>query len=1148
MNFDDILDQAIEMLQRRGRLTYRTLKVQFTLDDDLLEVLKEELIYGQRLAVDEDERVLVWIGETESASSPPASVLASALESQQKEPPISYTPQHLTEKILTSRSALEGERKQVTVLFADIKDSTELIKDLDPEAAQQLLDPAIHIMMEAVHRFEGTVNQVLGDGIMSIFGAPLAHEDHALRACYAALAMQTAMQPYADEVLRSHGIAMRIRVGLNSGEVVVRTIGNDLHMDYSAVGQTTNLASRMEQLAAPGSITLTGATLRLVEGLVRVNARGAVPIKGMTEPVEVYELTGASTIRRRLQAAVARGLTKFVGRDTEIESLNQALEQSGKGHGQVVAAVGEAGVGKSRLVYEFVHSHRTQGWLVLESASVSYGKATPYFPVVDLLKRYVHVEDGDDSRTTRAKVTGHILTLDESLQETIPPLLSLLDALPEDSPFLQLDPPQRRQRTLDGLKHILLRESQVQPLLLVFEDLHWIDSEAQALLDILVESLPTSQLLLLVNYRPEYQHGWGSKTFYTQLRLDPLQPESADEFLQALLGGDPSLEPLKKLLIERTEGNPFFLEESVRTLVETQVLAGEQGAYCLAQELSTIQVPPTVQAVLAARIDRLPQDEKRLLQTAAVIGTEAPFTLLQAIAELSEEALYRGLTHLQAAEFLYETSLFPERVYTFKHALTHEVAYGSLLQERRRILHARIVEALEALAGHQLDEQGERLAHHAFRGEVWDKALMYFRQAGKKALGSSAYKEAVPCFEQALDAIEHLQASREAQEQAIDLRFDLRNALHPLGEAERILVTLREAEIIAEALDDQLRLGRVSAYMSPYLSMIGDDERAATSAQRALGIATTFGDFALRVMANYYLGGVYHHRGDYRRAIDCLSWNVTHLEGERSRERFGLSVLPAVFCRTYLVRSFVELGAFAEGIARGEEGLRIAEAADHPFSLMHAHLGIGFLYLRRGELPRAILRLEQSLELCQVGNILFWLPCVTSSLSTAYAFSGRVTEALPLLELVMDQATSGRPMFHQTLVVTEVSEASLLVGRLDDALTQALRALALSREHKERGSEAWILRLLGDIAMHHDSPDIDQAKAHYREALTLADELGMRPLQAHCHRGLGTLYGQTGQSAQTRAELSTAIEMYRNMGMTFWLPQAEAALAAVGSR
>ena len=488
MDFYEVLDDVLELLRRRGRVTYRALKVQFQLDDEQLEALKEEIIYAQQVARDEDDRVLVWVGDADAAptSSPAPSVLetAAAQITETERAPALYTPAYLVEKILTGKTSLEGERKVVTVLFADIKDSTELIRDLDPEDAQKLLDPAIHIMMASAHQFEGTVNQVLGDGIMSIFGAPIAHEDHAARACYAALAMQSAMKGYTDEVRRIHGIPLQIRVGLNSGEVVVRTISSDLHMDYSAVGSATHLAARMEQLATPGSIVLSGSTLRLVEGLIQVNDLGPIPIKGMNEPVEVYELTGASSVRRRLQASVARGLTKFVGRDTEIDALNQALEKAGNGHAQLVAAVGLAGVGKSRLMYEFVHSHRTQCWRVLESASVSYGKATPYFPVIDLLKRYAHVEDGDDARTIRAKVTGQILTLDESLQDTIPALLSLLDALPENSPFLKLDPPQRRQRTLDGLKRILLRESQEQPLVLVFEDLHWIDSETQALLTI----------------------------------------------------------------------------------------------------------------------------------------------------------------------------------------------------------------------------------------------------------------------------------------------------------------------------------------------------------------------------------------------------------------------------------------------------------------------------------------------------------------------------------------------------------------------------------------------------------------------------------------------------------------------------------------
>jgi len=1149
MDFYEVLDDVLELLRRRGRVTYRALKVQFQLDDEQLEALKEEMIYAYESTVQADDRGLIWTGDTDSAGEPtsvptppePTSVPASDPGRE----PLSYTPPYLAEKILTSRSALEGERKQVTVCFADIKDSTELIRDLDPEDAQKLLDPAIHIMMDAVHRFEGTVNQVLGDGIMSIFGAPIAHEDHAARACYAALAMQAAMQPYAEEVRRSHGITMRIRVGLNSGEVVVRTIGNDLHMDYSAVGQTTNLASRMEQLAAPGSVVLTAATLRLVEGLVRVNGLGPVPVKGLSEPVEVFELTGASSIRRRLQAAVARGLTKFVGRDTEIDTLNQALEQAGSGHGQIVAAVGEAGVGKSRLVYEFVHSHRTQGWLVLESASVSYGKATPYFPVIDLLKRYVHVEDGDDARIIRAKVTGQILTLDESLQDTIPALLSLLDALPEDSPFLKLEPPQRRQRTLNGLKRILLRESQVQPLLLVFEDLHWHDSESQALLDSLVESLHTAQLLLLVNYRPEYTHGWGSKTYYTQLRLDSLPPESSDVFLEALLGNDASLASLKQLLIERTEGNPFFLEESVRTLVETQVLAGEPGAYRLAQALPTIQVPATVQAILAARIDRLSQDEKSLLQTASVIGNELPLLLLQALTELSEETLYRGLTHLQAAEFLYETSLYPERVYTFKHALTHEVAYGGLLQERRRVLHARIVEALETLAGGLIDDRVERLAHHALRGEVWDKAVAYFRQAGAKALARSAHHEAVGYFEQTLSVLAHLPEQRDTREQSIDIRLALRSALLPSSDSARILACLREAEALAMDLNDSRRLGQLSGFLSVHFRNLGVYDQAIAAAQRALTLATAGGDLVLQALANLFLGATYWAQGNYQWAIDCLEQTVASLHGAQCYERFGQATLPAVQARAFLAACAAELGWFAQGRSLGEEGLQIAEAVAHPSSLMWAYYGVGLLALRHGDLPRALPWLERAMGICQDAGLVLFVPRMAAGLGSAYTLAGRTSEGVVLLTRAMEQTAATDMTGFQALCRLSLGEALMLAGGLEEAHTLAESALALARQHEERGNEAYALHLLSDIAMQRNPPETEQAEIHYLQALTLANELGMRPLQAHCHRGLGTLYSQARQLKQARAELSKAIEMYRAMEMVFWLPEAEAALAAV---
>jgi class 3 adenylate cyclase/tetratricopeptide (TPR) repeat protein len=1136
MTFEEIVDQALAMLQRRGRLAYRTLKRQFQLDDDALEDLKTEIVKAQRLAVDEDGEVLVWTGGTTTPGVPAG---------EQTYAPLAYTPVHLAEKILLSKTALEGERKLVTVLFADLKGSMELLADRDPEEARQLLDPVLERMMVAVHRYEGTVNQVMGDGIMALFGAPIAHEDHAVRACYAALAMQEAIRRYSEEVRRTHGVEVHIRVGLNSGEVVVRAIGSDLHMDYSAVGQTTHLAARMEQLAPPGSIRLTAATWRLAEGFIQVNALGPVPVRGLMEPVEVCELVGATAVRRRLQASMARGLTRFVGRQTQLEALCQALERAGRGQGQLVAVVGEPGLGKSRLVYEFLHSHHTQGWRVLESASVSYGRATPYFPVIDLLKRYTHVGERDDARTVRAKVTGQVLTLDDALQETLPALLSLLDALPEHSPFAQLDPSQRRQRTLDALKRVLVRESQGQPLVLVVEDLHWIDSETQALLDSLVTSLPTARLLLLVNYRPEYRHGWGSKTYYTQLRLDPLPPASADAFLQALLGDDPGLTSLTPLLIARTGGNPFFLEESVRTLVETRVLIGEPGAYRLPQALPTIQVPATVQAVLAARMDRLPSEEKRLLQTAAVIGTEVPLPLLQAIAELPEVALHRGLAHLQEAEFLYETRLFPEREYTFKHALTHEVAYGSLLQARRRTLHARIVEALEALAGERVAEQVERLAHHALRGEVWDRALVYCRQLGERALARPAYREAVGSFEQALRALSQLPETCVTHEQAVDLRLALRSALRPLGESGRILAVLREAEALAEALDDSRRLGQVSRFLTNHFRVMGAYDQAIAAGQRALALATAGGDGVAHALANQELGYVYRSQGDYRRAIDCFGQTVAALNGAWRRERFGQLFLPAVISRAHLAECHAELGTFPEGKALGEEGLRIAEAVDHPASLMAASWGLGFLSLRQGDLPRALPRLERAMGLCQDADIPAYFPLMAGTLGAAYTLVGRVADAVPLLTQAVDQSSARETAAYQTRCRLSLGEAQVQAGRLEEAHALAERALALARAHQERGHQAYALCLLGEIAARREPQEHERAEAYYRQALALAQALGMRPLMAHCHLGLGRLYRKIDRGEQARTALAAALDLYRTMDMTFWLPQAEIALAEV---
>ena len=1023
--------------------------------------------------------------------------------------PEAYTPKHLAERILTSKAALEGERKQVTVLFADLKGSMELLADRDPEEARKLLDPVLEHMMEAVHHYEGTVNQVMGDGIMALFGAPLAHEDHAIRACYAALRMQESVKRYAEDVRRKEGVTIRIRVGLNSGEVVVRAIGSDLRMDYTAVGQTTHLAARMEQLADPGAILLTPETLALAEGFVQVTSLGPMAVKGLAAAVEVYELAGVSAVRSRLQAAAARGLSRFVGRDAEIEQLGRAVDQARQGRGQVAAIVGGPGVGKSRLTFEFTHSHRFDSWLILRAGAVSYGKATSYLPVIDLLKNYFHIDDRNSPREIREKVTARLLMLDRALEATLPALLGLLDVSGNDSQWQALDPPQRRQRTLDAVKRLLLREARAQPLLVVVEDLHWIDSETQAVLDSLVESLPPARLLLVVNYRPEYEHHWGSKASYTQLRLDPLPPESALELLHGLLGEDVTIEALTPFLIERTEGNPFFLEESVRALIETKALVGERGAYRLAKVLTDIQIPPTVQSILAARIDRLSPQEKRLLQSAAVIGKDVPVALLAALSERPEEEMRQGLAQLQAAELLYEVSLLPDLEYTFKHALTHEVTYGGLLQERRRALHARIVDAMETLYSEHLGEHVERLAHHAVQGEAWTKAVTYLRQAGRKAIAQSAYHHGVARFEQALALLAKLPENPETLGQAIDLRLDLRALVH-VGQYTRILNYMCEAEALAQELGDRRRLGEVLADLCARFRNVGDHGRAVETGQRALAIADDLGDLDLEEEATYRAGQAHFAVGDFTGAISLLRRSMA-VEGRRAPTPSGLPRFYRAWSHGWLALTSAMVGGFADGIHHGTEAVRIAESADHAFSLVEALSALAGVHLERGELSQAIALFEPALTLTRTLDAT--LPNVLSGLGHAYALAGRLADAVPLLESAVEAQTAVSAMgVGQALHLIRLAEAYLTTGRAEQSIESAHRALDLARKYKERANEAFGLRVLGETASLGDCPDAAIAEGHYHDALALASELGMRPLVAHCHFGLGKFSPAHGQA------------------------------------
>jgi len=1031
--------------------------------------------------------------------------------------PESYTPRHLAQKILTSKSALEGERKQVTVLFADLKGSMELLAERDPEEARALLDPVLERMMEAVHHFEGTVNQVMGDGIMALFGAPVAHEDHAVRACYAALRMQAAVATDADRLQQAEGVPIQIRVGLNSGEVVVRSIGSDLNMDYSAVGQTTHLAARMEQMATPGSILLTADTVKLAEGYFEVGPRGPVTPKGMSEPIEIFELTRATPLRRRLDAAQIRGLTPFVGRRAELDQLGIDQAQAAQGRGRTVAVVGEAGVGKSRLFHEFTRSDRRGNWLFMESGAAPYGKATPYLPIVDLLKSYFQIERADEIRVIREKVTERLLALDRALEPALPAVLALLDASNEDAGWNALEPSVRRRRTVDAVIQILLSESRLRPLCLMIEDLHWIDSETQSVLDRLVENLPAARMLLLVNYRPEYSHSWGAKTYYRQLRLDSLTTDGAERLLEVLLGSEPALDRLKSMLIERTLGNPFFLEESVRTLVETGALIGTPGAYRSGVSVDATQVPATVQAVLAARIDRLSPEEKDVLQLASVIGETVPRNLLRVLADLSDDELDDILGRLQRLEFLYQTALFPDAEYTFRHALTCQVAYEGLLHERRRLLHARIVDVIEELFADRLNEHSERLAFHAVRGANWEKAYVYLHQAGARAVARSASREAIAFFEQALEAGAKLADTRENQSTKLDVLLKLGTALAMTkgGHAPEVEACFASAQELCETLADESRIFPATWGRWGAAFFSGRNREAGALAQRLLALGQTSND-SLRLLEG-------HH------CCWATSMVAGSLADTSAHTDFGIEIYdpgthhsagilyaghdPGVCARIISAWTLWDRGYADQARRRMQDAERLSRELGHQNTIAATDTFVVFLHDFLAESELAFEKSRKLDELVRARDLGQWIGIAAFLSGIQLVRRGHAGEGL-------DKALRALPSLRGWRYITGIpllAEACGAAGEISRGIQLASDAIAIQMRDGLRFHLSECYRIRGQLRAKEAGGKSDAALADISEAINVAQTQQAKLLELRATASLARL-------AKSREERDEALK------------------------
>jgi predicted ATPase len=901
------------------------------------------------------------------------------------------------------------------------------------------------------------------------------------------------------------------------------------------VGDLPLVVEALQAGAAPGTILCSEATARLVRDVVRLEAVPSVPMTDGSHPLSTYTILGVCPPSVPLTLHGGRARSRFVGRTRELAALHALLARAEAGYGQAVGIVGEPGIGKSRLIMEWRQQLPAPGVASLAGHGLSYGSTTPYLPVLDLLREHCGITPADDADVISTKVCEGLQAVGLAPEARAPALLHLLGVGAASELGTGVSPEVLKAQAFETLWQLCLQCSQQHPLVIMVDDLHWNDPTSEEFFALLVERLPGTAILFVGTYRPGYQPSWLGKSYASQVPLPPLSAQDSAEVIRTMFQEEPVPAVLEHAILAKAQGNPFFLEELAQTVVE-QGAAGRQG----------FQLPLTVQGVLAARLDRLPQEAKHLVQCAAVIGTDVSVPLLQAIAEIPEAALQRALAHLQAAEFLSETRLIPERSYTFKHTLTQEVVYESLLQERQRVLHAGIVEALERLAPDRLADQVAQLAYHAVRGAVWDKALTYGRQAGARAYDRAAFREAVTFFEQALAALAQFPERRDTLEQAIDVRLDLRHALQTLDEQARVFDHLREAEALAERLGDDRRLGQIVRHLAFYFSTMGEYDRAIAACQRALALATASDAFDVQVAVETTLNRTYYSGGDFRQALDIARRTITLLTGEQHSANFGRGNLPAVVSRVCMAGCLAELGSFAEGRSVAEDAVRVAEAAEQPYYIGGALLLAGVLYRRQGNVHRAVAALERGLALSQTADSPRLFPAAASLLSAAYAMAGRAAEALSLLDQTLERvATASYTIFHTT-VLTELSDALCLVGRCDEAGALAGRLLALSRTHPGRGYQAHAYRLLGEVAAQRHPPEWGQAEGYYCQALALAEELGMRPLVAHCHRGLGTLYAKTGQAGPACTALSIAIMLYHAMDMTFWLPQTKAVLSAVG--
>jgi class 3 adenylate cyclase/tetratricopeptide (TPR) repeat protein len=1138
VSFIETIERARALLERNSRLSLRALQREFDLDDDALDELVDELIEIQRVAV-RDGRALAWAGAV-----PPAPT-----ETREHErAPRDYTPKHLADKILRSKSALEGERKQVTVLFADVKGSMELAEQVDPEEWHAILDRFFQILADGVHRFEGTVNQYTGDGIMALFGAPIAHEDHAQRACYAALHLSDELRRYANELRRSKGLNFSVRLGLNSGEVVVGKIGDDLRMDYTAQGHTVGLGARMEQLAEPGKIYLTERTASLGSGYFELEDLGEFDLAGASERIRVQELRGVGRLRTRLDLSRSRGFSRFVGRADEMATLELALHRATEGSGQVVGVVGEAGVGKSRLCLEFVERCREKGIAIHEAHCPSHGKTVPFLPLLELLRDLLGVSDRQSPLKIREAIAGRLLLLDLELEDFLPLVFDFLGVTDPERRVPVLDPDTRQRRLFAFVRRLVESLSTREPTLILIDDLHWIDAASDAFLAQIVEAVGGSRSMLLVNFRPEYRAEWTQRSYYQQLPLAPLGRAEIAELLRDLLGPDESLVGLQEVIRERTEGNPFFTEEVVHALAESEALEGTPGRYRCVTPIERIEVPETVQAVLAARIDRLPEREKRMLQTAAVIGRGFEEATLEAVADLPGSEVAAALAALQAAEFVRQGALYPRAEYAFRHALTHQVAYESQLGERRARGHAAVARAIEAASPERHDEQAALLARHwEEAGESLEAARWHRRAA--QWIGASDLAEAARHWQQVRTLVGRVPATPDTAELGASACAALLRLGWRVGGAEELESLLREGLGFAELTGDARTLALLHQGFGVAAGLQrGEMELYAQHSREAVNFAVQTGDRQLVSEMRSYLMYATLLVGGIEEALSLAE----ELIGSRILDAAELEAAGAAY-NPHLAGLHVrgQIRAVRGDIAGGEADFHRAvslarEAGDHTMSSWSVS-ALVFLAELRGESGRVLEFARSGVESAErlTGSVadsagaMIWL-------GTAHLLRGEWEPAFQVLDEALRQIREARVFLHmEGDVLRGLASALQGVGEAERAVAVARQATQARQNYYGRVLACCTLaRILRETQGAAACSEIERALDDASQRIRQHGYQGLAGFEREERARLAQLLGDPTKGDR---ELREVWRLYTDMGATGHAERLARELAELGS-